>query len=64
MRNLFTKRNILACAVLMALLMALAVSTASAATAKLQTTQNFLAILTEVFPADGESDFPSLLWLF
>lgn len=47
MRNLFTKRNTLACVVLMALLMVLAVSTASAATAKLQTTQNFLDYLGE-----------------
>lgn len=45
MRNLINKKHVFACAVLMALLMVLAVSTASATTAKLTTTQNFLDYL-------------------
>lgn len=45
MRNLFTGRKALMCAVLTALLMVLAVGTASATTTKLTTTQNFLDYL-------------------
>lgn len=48
MRNLFTGRKALMCAVLTALLMVLAVGTASATTAKLQSTQNFLDYLDEL----------------